>query len=76
MSNSSIINKNVDICSYHGGYIANGGKATLECSPSTVGRYVSVINGKPSEHYWFAICEAVVIGYKVAGKTDITRFPK
>ena len=61
------ISQHTDICAHHPGHIASGGKLTLQCATPVVTRYVSIINGKMHEYYYFALCEVVIIGALNAG---------
>ena len=68
VGNNSDIYDDVTVCDIHQGTIEISGSAVLHCNPPRQARYVSIVNGLNSPYYYyFAICEAVVIGHKAIG---------
>ena len=69
VSNSSNTEDEATVCVFHQGSIPGGGAAYLQCNPPVQGRYVTILNSRNVQSYWyFAVCEVVVIGYKAIGK--------
>ena len=69
VGNSNNINNHVTECDTHIGTIPTSSRsAVLHCDPPRQARFVSIVNSRnPQGYYYFAICEAVVIGYKAIG---------
>ena len=68
VSNSDDVRDHVTVYAVHDINLADGRPEVLRFDPPTQARYVSILNSGNHDNYFFVICEAVVIGYKAAGK--------
>ena len=68
VSNSSLITDHAAVCALDWGSVHARDTVVFYCDPPEQGRYISVLYRMHHPfHNLFAICEAVVIGYKAIG---------